>query len=139
MSSRALVNLSYQDALELLGYASTGRHPLEILGYEYSTRGMRQFRQERPDVASQLVPLIQASLEEAGMFPREPGEEVLRDGAYLERRSDGVILFHSMAEVSVSRSVRMSISFETMKEAIGELLRRVGNSVYVAVGEAQGG
>ena len=30
-------NLKYDDALELLGYAASGRHPLEIFGYEHST------------------------------------------------------------------------------------------------------
>jgi hypothetical protein len=93
-----MVSLRYQDVLELLGCAKSDRHPLEILGYDYSTRGARRFRAEQPDFVPQVCQLIQMSLDETGSFPRKPGEEILRGGTYLERRPDGVISLHTSVE-----------------------------------------
>jgi hypothetical protein len=126
-----VVTLTYQDILELLLYADSDRHPLEILGYDCSTRGARQFRQDRPDFVPQVCQLIQTSLEEAGSFPRKPSAEVLKEGTYLERGPDGVITFHSSVEISVSRTAPVSQDFISMRSAIIALLRRVSDPAYL--------
>ena len=130
-----MVALSDQELLELLGYAATGRHPLEILGYEPSTRGAGRFRRERPDVVPQACRLIEASLEEAGSFPREPGAEVLEGGTYLERRPGGVVALHRSVEVGLGQTARVRIDYPSAREAIVELLRRVGDPAYLPVPE----
>jgi len=58
------------DVLELLLSADSDRRPLEILDSDCSTRGARQFRQDRPDYVPQAWQLIQTGLEQAGSFPR---------------------------------------------------------------------
>jgi hypothetical protein len=128
-----MTNLSYQDALELLRYENSGRHPLEILGYEYSTRGSNRFREDRPNVVSQIERLIRESLEEAGVFPREhPG------GDSLERLAGGVIVLHTSAEISVSQTIPVQYAFASMIEAIYSLIRARGDSVYVALDRPDG-
>jgi len=128
-----MVTLSYQDVLELLRYAASDRHPLEILGYDCSTGGARQFRRDRPDYVPQVSKLIQSSLEESGSFPRELSDQLLKDGTYLERRPDDVISLHRSVEISVSRTVRVSEDFTSMRSAILELLRLVGDPAYLFV------
>lgn len=130
-----MVTLSEQDLLELLGYTATDRHPLEILGYEYSTRGAGQFRRERPDLLSQACRLIEASLEEAGSFPRDPGAEVLAAGIYLERRPDGMISLHRDVEVGIGQTARAHVDFVSPRDASLELLRRLGDPAYLPVPE----
>jgi hypothetical protein len=126
-----MVTLTYQDVLELLGYAASDRRLLEILGYACSTRGVRQFRQERPDFIPQLCQIIQASLEETGQFPRQPSQEVLNEGTYLEKDRDGVISLHKSVEISVSQTARVRKDFASAREAIIELLRLSGNPTYL--------
>jgi hypothetical protein len=128
-----MVTLTDQDILELLRYAASDRHPLEILGYSCSTRGARQFRQDRPDFVPQVCQLIQASLEEAGSFPRDPSEEILKDGFCLKRGSDGVISLHQSVEISISQTLRVSEDFPSIQSAILELLRRVSDPAYLPV------
>jgi len=128
-----MVSLSNQDALELLGYTATQRHPLEILGFEYSTRRAKEFRQERPNLAPRLRQLIEDSLEETGLFPREPSEDVLQEGIYLERRSDGVTALHMTVEVGISQTRRVRCDFSSIQDAISELLRRVADPAYCEV------
>src|SRR5262249_27381223 len=114
-------------------YEASDRHPLEILGYPCSTRGAKQFRQDRPDFVPQVCQLIQTSLEETGYFPRQPSKEILQDGTYLERRPDGVISLYMNVEISVSQTSRVREDFTSMPEAILALLRRVSNPTYLPV------
>jgi len=128
-----MVTLTYRDVLELLRHADSDRHPLEILGHNCSTRGARQFRQDRPDCAPQVSKLIQSSLEKSGSFPRELSNELLKDGTDLERRPDNVVSLHRSVEISVSRTARVSEDFTLIPSAILELLRRLGDSAYLPV------
>jgi hypothetical protein len=128
-----MVILTDQDLLELLRYTPSERHTLEILGYDYSTRGARQFRRERPDFLPQICRLIRACLEEAGSFPREPSTAVLAEGTYLERRPDGVTVLHASVEVSMNRTAQVRIDFESVDGAILELLRRLADPAYLTV------
>jgi hypothetical protein len=128
-----MATLGYRDVLELLGYVAGDRHPLEILGYGYSTRGVQRFRAERPNFLPQVCQLIEASLAEAGSFPREPGEDVLKEGTYLERRPDGVVVLNTSVEVGISRTARVQMDFTSSQHAVMELIRRVGNSAYLPV------
>jgi hypothetical protein len=119
--------------LELLGYVARDRHPLEILGYELSTQGLRRFRRERPDVFPQVCRLIERSLDEARFFPRHPTEEILNEGIYLERLPEGGIALNRSVEVSISQTARVRIDFASPRAAILELLRLVSDPAYVTV------
>jgi len=62
-------NLSYDDALVLLGYQEGAKAPLELLGHEYSAEGMARFLSERPDVETPLISFVVGDVERAGCFP----------------------------------------------------------------------
>jgi hypothetical protein len=128
-----MVTLTYQDVLELLRYAASNRHPLEILGYNCSTRGARQFRNDRPDFLPQVCQLIRSSLEETGTFPRELSDAVRRDGTYLERGVEDVISLHCTVETGVSQTARVRSEFPSSRDAIIELVRRLSDPAYLFV------
>jgi hypothetical protein len=124
------VTLTYQDVLELLLYEESTRRPLEILGYEYSSRGIREFRRERPDYLPQIHALIRQSVDEAGNFPRALNSSTLEDGTYLERRSDGNIRLHFSVETSINSTAQVYLDFTSMDEAIHTLLTRLLDPAY---------
>lgn len=132
-----MVSLSTNDVLELMRYQPAHRHPLEILGYEYSTRGRKLFRQECPDYFPQIVALIDASLAERGTFPPEPNEDVLREGTYLERKADGQVTLHTSVEVSISQTARVNIDFPSARAAIVELIKRLIDRAYLTVPDGE--
>jgi hypothetical protein len=128
-----VVTLTYRDLIELLRIVPTKRHPLEILGYEYSTRGALQFRQDCPDFLPQAYRLIEQSLAETGSFPRNPQPGVDWDGSMLLSGPDGRITFFSSAEISVFESIRTRFDFGSVQEAIYELLRKTADGTYLRV------
>ena len=128
-----MVALTERDVLELLCFAESSRRPLEILGYEYSSRGARRFRSERPDFLPSVCQIIRASLEQAGTFPRAPSAALREDGPYLERRPDGGVSLVTSFEVGISQTERVRIEFASMQDAILGLLRRVSDPAYLTV------
>jgi len=128
-----VVTLTYLDLIELLRIVPTKRHPLEILGYEYSTRGARQFRQDRPDFLPQAYRLIEQSLQETGSFPRNPHPGVDWVGSMLESRPDGRITVFSSAEITVFETIRTRCDFLSVHEAIYEVLRKTADRAYLRV------
>jgi hypothetical protein len=128
-----VVSLTYQDLLELLRIVPTKRHPLEIMGYEYSTRRTRQFRRDRPDFFPQAYRLVEQSLEETGSFPRNPHPGVDWAGSMLQSRPDGRITFFSSAEIGVFESIRTRCDFDSVQEAIHEVLRKTADRAYLSV------
>jgi hypothetical protein len=124
-----MVTLTYRDLLQLIGLAPSDRHSLEILGYECSSRGLRQFRRERPDVFPQVYRLIEESLEETGTFPRNARP----DEALLVRQPDGRISLFYSAEISMARSIWAHRDFGSVREAIIETIRLYFDRAYVTV------
>src|SRR5947209_302548 len=61
--------LSPDDIECLLGVRPSKAHPLDILGYGYSSEGARLFRAERLNFLPQIVAYIQSVLARSGVFP----------------------------------------------------------------------
>jgi hypothetical protein len=119
------------DEIELLLQARPNdRHPLDILGYGYTSDGARRFRTERPDFSPQIIAHIGRILRASGIFP-----------AHLDRNNPGSTAFiyadgssfrvSSLEEVGVSRDERLSSEPLSEREAILAYIRRVANSDYV--------
>jgi hypothetical protein len=53
----------------LVGARPSSAHPLDILGYGYTSEGARRFRAEKPDFLPQIVAHVESVLVEGGVFP----------------------------------------------------------------------
>ena len=118
--------LSTKEIESLLGIPGSGDHPLEILGYGYTSEGARRFRTERPDFVPQIVAHVQSILRAADIYPRDtdPGDA----GWWTFIRHDGgSFTISSMEEIGFGRFER--IVSEPMSEtaAIREFIRRAAN------------
>jgi hypothetical protein len=128
-----MVELSERDLVELLGYRAADRHPLEILGYDCSTRGVRRFRAERPDFLPQVCRIIEASLEETGSFPRDRSPELMQSGTYLENRADGSVALFTSVETGLVTTAQIQICFPSVRQACIELIRRTSQPDYLMI------
>ena len=125
--------LSPNDIECLLGVRACKEHPLDVLGYGYTSEGARQFRIEQPDVLPQLVAHVRSVLRAEGLFPKGtvPAEAgyrtfILADGASFR--------VSSMQEIGLSRFERILSNPMSEAEAIREYIRRVANPDYVRCG-----
>ncbi len=114
----------------LLGVRPLHEHPLEILGYGFTSEGMRRFRAERPNFLPQLEAYVQSVLARAGVFPEgtereNPGTRtfIYRDGASFK--------LSSVEEVGLGRYERFSTGPLSAIEAVHAFIRRVANPDYV--------
>ncbi len=114
----------------LLGIRAFDAHPLDILGYGYSSEGARRFRAERPNFLPQIASYVRSVLAGAGIFPRETN---LNDPGYSTLiRADGAsFIISGMEEIGFSRFGRFSSGPMSETEAIHEYIRRVSNPDYV--------
>ena len=114
----------------LLGIRATNDHPLDILGYGYSSEGARRFRTEQPDFLPQIAAYVQSVLLREGIFPKgtNPGDPGWRTFI----RADGASFrISSMEEIGFSRYERIFTDAMPETEGIREYIRRVANPDYV--------
>ena len=78
--------LAYADALELLGYLPSTRHPIEILGHEDSVEGRRAYRDHCAETESILLNYVRRDIERSGFFPASYRDETPSVGDYIEER-----------------------------------------------------
>jgi hypothetical protein len=128
-----VVNLGYQDLLELLGYVDTRRRALEILGFEYSARGNQKFQEEHAYLVPRIRDLIGQSLDEAGSFPRELTPELLSEGTYLNLRPDGAVELWFDVETGISSTAHVHEVHTSLSEAIDAFLKRLLDPAYLNV------
>ena len=121
----------------LLGVRVSNEHPLDILGYGYTSEGSRRFRAEQPDFLPQIAAYVRTVLLREGIFPKgtNPGDP----GFSTFIRADGPSFrVSSMEEIGVCRYERMSSNPMTEAEAIHEYIRRVANPDYVHCTQRKG-
>jgi hypothetical protein len=105
-------------------------HPLEILGYGYTSEGARRFRAERPDFLPQIVAYVQSVLVRAGVFPEGTDPDDPGLGIFIHR--DGTSFrVSSMEECGVGRYERISTGPLSATEAIHAYVRKAANPDYV--------
>ena len=114
----------------LLGIRATGAHPLDILGYGYSSDGADRFRAEKPDFLPQIVAQVRTVLARDGIFPAQTNP--VDAGCRTFIRADGALFrISSMEEVGLSRFERITTDPMPEAEAIHEYIRKVANPDYV--------
>ncbi len=114
----------------LVGARPSNVHPLDMLGYGYTSEGTRRFRAEKPDFLPQIVAHLQSVLVRVGVFP----EGINRDDPGFKTfiYTDGTSFrISSMAEVGVSRYERVSTGPLSETEATHEYIRKVANPDYI--------
>ena len=114
----------------LLGVRHSHDHPLDILGYGFTSEGARRLRAERPDFLPQIVAYMQGVLATAGVFPEGAKRDnpemttfVYRDGASFK--------VSSTEEAGIGRYERVSTGPLSEMEALHAFIRRVTNPDYV--------
>jgi hypothetical protein len=125
-----LKTLTPDEIESLLQARPSARHPLDILGYGYTSDGARRFRTERPDFSPQIIAHIESVLRASGIFP----PHVDRDdpGAATFIYADGSSFrVSSLEEVGLSRYQRLSSEPLPERKAILAYIRGVANPDYV--------
>ncbi|HWQ92537.1 MAG TPA: hypothetical protein VN673_12765 [Clostridia bacterium] len=122
--------LSPDDIECLLGVRACKEHPLDVLGYGYTSEGARRFRTEQPDVLPQLEAYVQGVLRAEGIFPKgtNPDDAGYRTFIFAD---GGSFRVSSMEETGFSRFERMLSSPASEAEAVRDYIRRVANPDYV--------
>jgi hypothetical protein len=122
--------LSPDDIDCLLGIRACDDHPLDILGYGYSSEGARRFRSEQPDFLPQIVAYIQNVLMKEGIFPKQTN---LSDPGFKTfiQSDRGLFRVSSVEEVGFSKLERIVTNRLPAIEAIQVYIRKVTNPDYV--------
>ena len=114
----------------LMGARPSNDHPLDILGYGYTSEGARRFRTEHPDFLPQIVAYVESVLVRGGVFPE--GTNPDDPGFRIFIHSDGTSFrLSSMEEIGVGRYERISTGRLSAADAIRAYVRRVANPDYV--------
>lgn len=121
----------------LLGIRASNDHPLDILGYGYTSEGARRFRAEQPDFLPQIAAYVRNVLLREGIFPKETNPDDAGYRTFI--RADGASFrISSMEEIGFSRYERISTDPLSETEAIHEYIRRVANPDYVHSAQPMG-
>lgn len=121
----------------LLGIRASDAHPLDILGYGYSSEGARRFRAEQPDFMPQIAAHVRSVLVREGIFPKDTDPDnagfrtiIVADGASFK--------ISSMEEIGFSRYERFSTGPMSETAAIHEYIQQVANPDYVHSAQPMG-
>jgi hypothetical protein len=125
-----LKKLAPDEIESLLQARPNDRHPLDILGYDYTSDGARRFRTERPDFAPQIITHIESVLRASGIFPSHVDRD--NPGSTTFIYADGPLYRVSgLEEVGVARYQRLSSEPMHQKGSIVAYIRRVANPDHV--------
>src|SRR5436190_15009869 len=106
--------LSPEDIEALLGIRVSKEHPLDILGYGYTSEGSRRFHAEHPDFLPQIEAYVGNVLREVGIFPKGIKPEEVGYATFIHAEGP-LYRVSGMEEIGFSRYER--ISSEPMSEA----------------------
>ncbi len=121
----------------LLGVQLSIDHPLDILGYGYTSEGVRRFRNERPCFLPQIVEYVRSVLTAEGIFPRatDPNNPGLKT---FIRGDRGSFSISSMEEIRYGKYQRLTTDPMSESEAIHTYIRLVANPDYIYFPAPQG-
>ncbi len=114
----------------LLGVRPSKAHPLDILGFGYSSEGARIFRAERPNFLPQIVGYIRSVLTRSGVFPEGINRENAGFRAFLYPQASAFWLSR-MEEVGHGRYERIVSGPMCEREAIKDYIQAVANPDYI--------
>jgi hypothetical protein len=114
----------------LLEVRPSKAHPLDILGYGYSSEGARLFRAERPDFLPQIAGYIRSVLARSGVFPEGINRENAGFRAFLYPQASAFWLSRVKA-VGLGRYERIVSGPMSEREAITDYIQSVANPDYI--------
>ena len=123
--------LSPLEIESLLGIRPCTEHPLDILGYGYTTEGARRFRAEKPDFQPQLVEHVHRVLAEQGVFPPAVDRQNPELATFIVL-DQGWFRLSTMEEIGVGRFERFFSPPMSAKDAAEDYVRRVANPDYIS-------
>jgi hypothetical protein len=126
--------LSTEEIECLLGVRASDQHPLDILGYGYTSDGVHRFREERPDFLPQIVGHVQRVLQMVGAFPPDMYTRDAGRRTFIRHDGDSFTV-SSMKEIGLSRYERITSQRMSEAAAIHEVIRLVANPDYVCVAD----
>ena len=85
------MELSHNACLTVLANPSTQVIP-EALGYEYSDRGLREYRTNRPPIMEYLVGAIVKELDQHAVFPPKYRDRLPDVGVFIQKHGDQFVL-----------------------------------------------
>jgi len=85
--------MTYEELLEFMGYSESKRHPIEILGFEFTTQGMKYFRNNKPNVSQILSSVIIKTVNQSGTFPAEISASLRKNGSYIFTDQNGDVIY----------------------------------------------
>src|ERR1700733_9125505 len=83
--------LSHGEIIELLANPST-QNILEKLGFEYSDRGLSEYRKAHPNLVLMLVQAIVTELEGHPIFPPKCRDHLPEIGVYIRKQNKDFVL-----------------------------------------------
>ena len=122
--------LSPEDIEALLGIRASKEHPLDILGYGYSSEGSRRFHVEQPDFLPQIEAYVRSVLRVAGIFPRGTKPQDAGYATFIQPEGP-LYRVSRMEEIGFSRNERIPSEPMSEAEAVRAYIRRVANPDYV--------
>lgn len=122
--------LSADDIESLLGIRASDIHPLDILGYGYTSEGAERFRADHPHFLPQISRYVHGLLRTASIFPpgTDPGSAGFQ--TFIHRAGDSFTV-SSVEEVGFGKLERITGSPMSEESAIREYIGRVVNPDYV--------
>jgi len=116
----------------LLGIRESDQHALELLGYDFTTKGQKRFKSERPNPFQQISEYIASALQTGDTFP--VGMDLQNPGAATFILRVGVSFkISSLEEIGIGKYQRFESDAMTQGEAIRKYVREVANPDYIAI------
>jgi hypothetical protein len=106
------------------------------MGYDFTSEGVRRFREEKPDFLPQVRDHIRAILLADAIFPSDTNRDDPGWRSFIESSGDRYTL-STVEEVGVGRYDRFRKDFSSQEEAIEQFLQRVCNPDYLPVQQKQ--
>ena len=131
-----MIALSTSDIESLIGAKADDRHPLEIMGYDFTSEGVRRFREEKPDFLPQIRDHIRTVLLTASIFPAHTNKEEPGWATFIESSGHKHTLSR-IEEIGVGRYDRFKTEYISQEEAIDSFLRQVCNPDYLPIEQKQ--
>jgi hypothetical protein len=127
-----MIALSTSDIESLIGVRADDRHPLEIMGYDFTSEGVRRFREEKPDFLPQIRDHIRAVLLANTIFPPNTNREDPGWRTFIESSGHRYTL-STIEEIGLGRYDRFRTDYSSPEEAIESFLQQVCNPDYLPV------
>ncbi|MEO5917835.1 MAG: hypothetical protein ABIS50_26620 [Luteolibacter sp.] len=123
--------LTANEIEELLGVRPTSEHPLDILGFGFTTEGAVRFRAEHPDFLPQVKAHIRQQLGVSGHFPERIDAEDSEHRTFIRKVASGYLM-SSEEEIGLYRYAPVVTEFDSEDQAISAYVERVANPDYLA-------